>query len=106
LDKLSQRRCGRGKKPKVIHLEIPAEDTKRAVAFYKKALGWKFSEYGGEGMDCWLATVGEDKEPGINGAISIKGDTHPTTINTISVPSFKDVVKKINAAGGKSWSPK
>jgi predicted enzyme related to lactoylglutathione lyase len=92
--------------PKVIHFEIPAEDTKRAVAFYKKALGWKFSKYGGEGMDYWLATSGEDKEPGINGAISKKGDTHPTTINTISVPSFEDAVKKIKAAGGEILGPK
>jgi predicted enzyme related to lactoylglutathione lyase len=90
--------------PKVIHFEIPAEDTKRAVVFYKKAFGWKFSKY--EGMDYWLATTGEDKEPGINGAISIKGNTHPTTINTISVPSFEDAVKKIKASGGEILGPK
>jgi predicted enzyme related to lactoylglutathione lyase len=92
--------------PKVIHFEIPAEDTKRGVAFYKKAFGWKFSKYGGEGMDYWLVTAGEDEEPGINGAISIKGDTHPTTINTVSVPSFEDAVKKIKAAGGEIMGPK
>jgi predicted enzyme related to lactoylglutathione lyase len=92
--------------PKVIHFEIPADDTKRAVAFYKKAFGWKISKYGGEGMDYWLATAGEDKELGINGAISMKNDTHPTTINTISVPSFEDAVKKIKAAGGEILGPK
>jgi hypothetical protein len=92
--------------PKVIHFEIPAEDTKRAVAFYEKAFGWKFNKYGGEGMDYWLATAGEDKEPGINGAISIKGETHPTTINTISVTSFGEAVKKIEAAGGEILGPK
>ena len=37
--------------PKVIHFEIPAEDTKRAVAFYKKAFGWKFNNYGGGEME-------------------------------------------------------
>jgi uncharacterized protein len=94
-------RCGSEKVPKVIHFEIPAEDTKRAVAFYKSAFGWKFSEYGGEGMDYLLATAGEDNEPGINGAISEKGEIHSTTINTISVPSFEDAVKKIKAAGGE-----
>lgn len=92
--------------PKVIHFEIPAANTKRAVAFYEKAFGWKFSKYGGEGMDYWLATTGEDKEPGINGAISIKSETHPTTINTISVPSFEDAAKKIKAAGGEILGPK
>ena len=57
-------------------------------------------------MDYWHVTAGEDKEPGINGAISIKGDTHPSTINAISVPSFEDAVKKIKAAGGKILGPK
>ena len=92
--------------PKIIHFEIPAEDTKRAVAFYKKAFGWKFNKYGGEGMAYWLATAGEDEEPGINGAISEKDKTHPTTINTISVLSFEDAVKKIKAAGGEILGPK
>jgi predicted enzyme related to lactoylglutathione lyase len=91
--------------PRVIHFEIPAEDTKRAVAFYREVFGWSFEDYG-EGMEYWLATTGEDKEPGINGAISEKGETHPTTINTISVPSFEEAVKKIKAAGGKILGPK
>ena len=92
--------------PKIIHFEVPAKDTKRAVAFYKKAFGWKFEKYGGGEMDYWLATAGEDKEPGINGAISEKDETHRTTINTISVPSFEDAVKKIKAAGGEILGPK
>jgi predicted enzyme related to lactoylglutathione lyase len=92
--------------PKVIHFEIPAEDTKRAVAFYKNVFGWKFNKFGGEGMDYWLATAGEDKEPGINGAISERGEFHPTTVNTIGVPSFEDAVKRIKSAGGEILGPK
>ncbi len=90
--------------PKVIHFEIPAKNTKRAVDFYKKVFDWKFDKY--EGMDYWLAIAGEDKEPGINGAISQKDETHPTTINTISVPLFEDAVNKIKAAGGEVLGPK
>ena len=92
--------------PKVIHFEIPAKDTKRAAAFYEKAFGWKSTKYGGGEMDYWLVAAGEEKEPGINGAISVKDKTHPTTINTISVPSFEEAVKKIKAAGGKVLGPK
>jgi len=90
--------------PKIIHFEIPAEDTKRAVAFYEKAFGWKFDKY--EGMEYWLAAAGEDKEPGINGAIAKKDIFHPTTINTLSVPSFENAVEKIKAAGGEILGPK
>jgi predicted enzyme related to lactoylglutathione lyase len=92
--------------PKVIHFEIPAENTKRARGFYEKAFGWKFNQYGGEEMDYWLAATGEDKEPGINGAILRKGESHPATVNTISVTSFEDAVKRIKAAGGKVLGPK
>ena len=92
--------------PKVIHFEIPAEDTKRAVAFYEKVFNWKLNKYGGQGMDYWLANAGEDKEQGINGAIIAKGDTHPTTINTIGVASFEDAVKRIKEAGGQILGPK
>ena len=87
--------------PKVIHFEIPAEDTKRAVTFYKKVFGWKLNKYRGEGMDYWIATAGEGREPGINGAITKKDEMHSSTINTISVPSFEEAVKKIKGAGGE-----
>jgi predicted enzyme related to lactoylglutathione lyase len=103
---MSKSRCGGEKVPKVIHFEIPAEDTKRAASFYKSVFGWKFSMYGGDGLDYLLATAGEDNEPGINGAISKKDETHPTTINTINVPSFEEAVKKIKAAGGEILGPK
>ena len=92
--------------PKVIHFEIPAENTKRAIRFYEKALGWKFNQYGGKEMDYWLVTAGEDKEVGINGAILKKGESHPATVNTVSVTSFEDTVKRIKAAGGKVLGPK
>lgn len=92
--------------PKVIHFEIPAKDTKRAVEFYEKVFGWKISRFGGEGMDYWLATAGNDKEPGINGAISKKSETNPATVNTISVSSFEEAAKKIKKSGGEILRPK
>ena len=92
--------------PKVIHFEIPAEDTARAVSFYRKAFGWKIENYSGGQIDYWLVSAGEEKEPGINGAIAQKDETHPATVNTVSVPSFEDAVKKIIEAGGKILMPK
>ena len=57
-------------------------------------------------MDYWLATTGEDREPGINGAITTRDDAHPTTLNTINVPSFEDAAKKIKEAGGEILGPR
>jgi uncharacterized protein len=92
--------------PRVIHFEIPADNTERAANFYRKAFGWKIEKYPGGSMDYWLVSTGEDKEPGINGAIAEKDQTHPTTINTVSVQSYDEALKKINEAGGEALTPK
>jgi predicted enzyme related to lactoylglutathione lyase len=97
---------GGEKLPKVIHFEIPAEDTKRAIGFYEKTFGWKFNKYGGEATDYWLVTMGEDVEPGINGAFLRRSTSHYTTVNTISVTSLEDAAKEIKAAGGEVLGPK
>jgi uncharacterized protein len=92
--------------PKVIHFEIPADDPERAVNFYSKVFGWKIDKYGGGAMNYWLVTTGDDKEPGINGAIAEKDEFHPSTINTVSVASFEEAISKIEGAGGKVLMPK
>jgi uncharacterized protein len=91
--------------PRVIHFEIPAENTERAVEFYKKVFNWKIEKYGGP-FNYWLVKTGEDNEPGINGAITEKGDNTPATTNTVSVAAFEDAVKKIKQAGGIVLMPK
>jgi predicted enzyme related to lactoylglutathione lyase len=90
--------------PRVVHFEIPADRPERAVKFYKKVFGWKIDKWGP--VDYWLVTTGEDKEPGINGAITSKSDFVAVTTNTVGVASYDDAVKKIVEAGGKVLMPK
>ncbi len=90
--------------PKVIHFEIPADNPERALAFYKRVFGWKTQRYGE--MKYWLVTAGDEKEPGINGAIGVRDENHPATVNTIGVVSFEEMVEKIKMAGGKILTPK
>ncbi len=90
--------------PKVVHFEIPADSPERAVAFYQKVFGWKAEKYGT--MNYWLVTAGEEKEPGINGAISGRSSTNRVTTNTISVVSFEEATEKIKAEGGQVITPK
>ena len=92
--------------PKIIHFEIPAENPERAISFYKKVFGWKIEKYAGGGMDYWLVSAGDDKEAGINGAIAVKDEMHPTTVNTVSVSSCDEAVKEIKQAGGEILTPK
>lgn len=90
--------------PRVIHFEINADNPKRAVEFYEKVFSWKISKWGGT-IDYWLITTGDEKQPGIDGAI-MERMGKATTINTVDVPSLDEYIKKIANAGGKQVSQK
>lgn len=91
--------------PKVIHFEICVDEPDRAIKFYKEVFGWKINSWGGP-MDYWLVEAGKGKEPGINGALMRRQDPHSTTINSISVPSVNEFIKKIVKSGGKKVTEK
>jgi predicted enzyme related to lactoylglutathione lyase len=91
--------------PRVIHFEIPADNPERAVKFYQKVFDWKIEKWAGP-VDYWLVSTGEDKELGINGAITDKSGYVTVTTNTVSVASYEDAVKKIMDAGGEVLMPK
>ena len=86
--------------PRIVHFEIPAENPERAVKFYQKVFNWKIEKWAGP-MDYWLVTTGDEKQPGINGAITLKSKLAAVTINTVDVPSVDNFLKKITEAGGK-----
>ena len=90
--------------PRVVHFEIPADNPERAVKFYAKVFDWKIEKWPGP-FNYWLVTTGEDKEPGINGAIMEKTN-FKATVNTVGVSSVDEFLKKIMEAGGKVVMPK
>lgn len=89
---------------RVIHFEINADDPRRAVEFYEKVSGWKINKWEGP-AEYWLVRTGDEKQPGINGAIMERMDK-ARTVNTIDVPSVDEYVKKVVKAGGKQVSKK
>lgn len=91
--------------PKVIHFELPADDPKRAIAFYEKVFGWTITKWEGP-FDYWLISTGPDDEPGINGAIMPRVMREQVTTDTININSVEDSVKKIEEAGGAVTAPK
>jgi predicted enzyme related to lactoylglutathione lyase len=90
--------------PKVIHFEIPADKPHRAVKFYEEVFGWDVDKWGGP-FEYWLAITGDDKLPGIDGAIMERGEESGVRI-TIDVPSLDEFSIKIIDAGGKLLQPK
>ncbi len=89
---------------RVIHFEIHADDPDRAARFSEQAFGWQIQRWDGP-QDYWLAMTGPDNEPGIHGAITRRSN-QGTMVNTISVASFEEAVRKIEEAGGKMTTPK
>jgi len=89
---------------RVVHFDIMADDTARAVKFYKDVFNWKVE--GWPGMEYWLVTTGPDDQPGINGGIGPRRDPGAHTENSIQVPSVVEYSKKVEAAGGKILRPK
>ena len=90
---------------RVVHFELPADDPKRAIAFYEKVFGWTITKWDAP-TDYWLVTTGPDDEPGINGAIIPRVMAEQVTTNTVSVASAEEFTKKIVEAGGTVIMPK
>jgi uncharacterized protein len=82
------------------HFEITADDPERAAAFYRKAFGWEFNDWGGP-FKYLLATTGPKDQIGIDGAIMPRHDTKQAVINTISVDTWEEGARAVKEAGGK-----
>jgi hypothetical protein len=90
---------------RIVHFNISADNTVRAVKFYETVFGWKAEKWQGP-VDYWLVTTGPDDKPGINGGIGRRQDPADHTSNSIEVASLKEAEAKIVAAGGKVLEPR
>jgi uncharacterized protein len=93
-------------KGKVVHFEIPADDVKRATAFYQKTFEWQIMPMP-EMEYTMLGTTesneqGMPKEPGaINGGMGKRGPVLKCPVITLSVDSIDAAAKLIVKNGGK-----
>lgn len=90
---------------RVVHFEIPANDTDRASSFYKKVFGWDIMPIP-EMRYTILRTgpVDEDNmptEPGfISGGMMKRQEKMPNPIIMINVDSVNDALETVKAEGG------
>ncbi|MBS3126345.1 VOC family protein [Candidatus Woesearchaeota archaeon] len=90
---------------KVVHFEIPADEVKRAEAFYQKVFGWSVNSIPAMRYTI-VRTVDVDeqfmpKEAGaINGGMLKRQEPITNPVITIQVASIDRASKKINAQGG------
>lgn len=90
---------------RVVHFEIPADDTDRAQKFYREAFGWSVDA--APGMDyALLGTVpvtdqGVPTEPGgINGGMMRREGIWAHPVVTIEVDDIEAALKRVEQLGG------
>lgn len=91
--------------PRIVHFEIPSDNPERTIKFYGDIFGWKFEKFPGP-MEYWLITTGPDGEPGINGGMMRRQQSHGVTVNTVGVDSVDKYVAAVEKNGGKVLVPK
>jgi uncharacterized protein len=97
---------------KVVHFEIPADDTTRAKEFYGSIFEWQLQEVP-EMQYVTLITspVDEQQLPtergAINGGMYKRSPQAPDTpVITIGVDSIDEALKKVDAGGGETITPR
>jgi uncharacterized protein len=90
---------------RVTWFEIHADDVKRANEFYKKVFGWKMDQYGDPKMEYYLAKTGDEKKPGIDGAIMKRIGPNSVWI-TADVDDIDKAMKLVEKSGGMLMRPK
>jgi uncharacterized protein len=99
---------------KVVHFEITFDDHKRAKDFYGSVFDWELNDndMGNGAVYTTATTVPIDdqmrpKEPGaINGGFTGRSREVPTPVITIGVDAIDDTLKKVEAGGGSTITPR
>lgn len=97
---------------KVVHFEIPADDTARAKEFYGSTFEWEIQEIPEvQYITAITVPIDEQQLPTERGAINggmfkRSPETPATPVITIGVDSIDDALKKIEAAGGETLTPR
>ncbi len=86
-------------KGKIVHVELPAEDTQRAMKFWGEIAGWKFQSYGDETGGAPEYNMFEG-EPG--GAIYPSTDGDTGILVYFETDDIDSQLTEIRDAGGTS----
>lgn len=94
---------------RVVHFEIYADDTERAMNFYKEVFGWEYQKWEFNGQPYWgvLTAPLDSTLPGINGGLlkrpsdsPVGGEAVVAWVCTVQVENIDETIQKINRAGG------
>lgn len=81
----------------IVNFEIPADDLKRAQAFYSGLFGWKIKEVPGRNNYFTITSSGKNS---VGGGLIKRFRAHQTIINYVDVPSIDEYISRVKALGG------
>lgn len=90
---------------RVIHFEVPTNDSAASVKFYENVLGWKITRWEGP-TEYFLVETGDPNQPGINGGLGGAANELKGTVNTVGVDDIDVVLKKVLEYGGQIVMPR
>jgi uncharacterized protein len=100
---------------KVVHFEIPVDDSGRAKEFYSSIFDWQLedADMGGGNIYTTVTTTPIDEqsrlptEPGaINGGLMRRTGETAAPVITIGVDAIDEALKKVEAGGGSVVQPR
>ena len=90
---------------RVVHFDITAADTARAISFYRHVFGWKISKAPGP-LDYWLIRTGKKDELGIDGGLALRDAEWQRITMFVEVDSVDAAARRIVKAGGSIVQPR
>lgn len=96
----------------IVHFEIPANDTARAIKFYQDTFGWQINKFDmptGEYFGVTTTEVDEKHQPtspGINGGLMKRNNLDQPFMNYIQVSDIDEMLSAIENNGGVVAMPK
>ncbi len=85
---------------KLIHIEIPADDTEQARAFWGGLFGWEFNNFPGGPGDYWLFEL-----DGAGGAVTSMEPGKRGTRTYFDVEDVRAGAAKVRELGGEADEP-
>lgn len=91
--------------PTIVHFDVPAEDPKRAKAFYASLFDWKFQAFPEMEYNL-ITTTNLDGTPGVGGGMGKRMDPSQRMMNYFGVSSIDASMKQVGSLGGKVLTEK
>ena len=88
---------------KLVHFEVPAQDTSRALSFYGGMFGWQFESYEGSPTDYHMTRFDEETGAAVHSAA--EGGGIPGIFVYFDVDDIQAGTARVKELGGEAEEP-